>query len=132
MMALGHGLCNGRKLCLTAVENILALLLNVSGFGKRHFGKGGADDLIDQHAEENNVAHKSSVCAQSLGSGRAHAQRHACLGQQRNAQIAAHHGVAFGKAGTPACAKNFADGSRQDIQHAHGTVSNPAPISASA
>ena len=68
----------------------------LAGSGQRELGQGGAYQLVHQHREQHHVAHH--VAVRQLGGGGRHAQRHAGLRQQGDAQILLDGGAAAGGA----------------------------------
>ena len=70
--------------------------LDVAGFGERPLGEQRTDELVDENAEQNDVLDQNAVSGAQFGSGDAHAQGHARLGKQGDAQILLDQGIAFG------------------------------------
>ena len=73
---------------------LLRLLGDVARLGQRYLGEHGAEQLIDQHGEEDDVPDYRADIAQLHDRDR-HSERHARLGQQRHAEVAGGLFVAF-------------------------------------
>ena len=96
----------------------LGLRLDISGLGQRDSRQRRADQLVDQHAEQNNIAHHHAIRAQRLRHRDGHAQRHAGLRQQRDAQPLLHLRRALHKLRADARARPLAERTREDIRRA--------------
>ena len=89
---------------------------DLAGGGQRQLGEGGAYQLIHQHREEHDVAHHVAVGKLS-GLG-CHAQRHASLRQQGDAEVLLDVVAAVGGPAADEGAGNFAQRAEGDVHHA--------------
>lgn len=93
-----------------------ALREDLAGGGQRQLGEGGAYQLIHQHREEHDVAHHVAVGKLS-GLG-CHAQRHASLRKQGDAEVLLDVVAAVGGPAADEGAGNFAQRAEGDVHHA--------------
>ena len=94
-------------------------LRDLAGARKGQLGHHRADQLVDQRAGQDHGLDAAAVGGQAGEGELGHADGHARLGEQRQAQVFLHVGVGVDGAGAKAGAQPLAQGAHQHVAGAH-------------
>ena len=112
---LGTAFCLRIFVQLSGADTALGLDLAHGQQGA--LGQGGAHQFVDQHGEQHHIPGQGTVGKR--GGGQGHAQCHARLGQQGDAQVLPDGGTLTGQGAACVGTQILAQGPGDDIHHTH-------------